>query len=101
MSELLKSKIGRLRLLSVIEGISLILLVFIGMPFKYLLASPMLVKVLGPIHGVLFLLLIFMTISAAVEYAWKFKRTAAILIASVVPFGCFYVETKIFRNLQA
>jgi len=100
MSELLQTKIGRLRILSLIEGCSLLLLVFIGVPFKYFLHIPMLVKILGPVHGVLFLLLIFMTISASTEFGWKFKRSGSIILASVIPFGCFYVENSIFRKLQ-
>lgn len=101
MSQLLKTKIGRLRILSIIEGASLILLVFIGVPLKYFMASPMLVKILGPVHGVLFLLLVFMVISAAIEFRWKFGRTILILVSTVVPFGCFYVENAIFKKLPA
>jgi integral membrane protein len=101
MSPLLKTKIGRLRVLSLVEGCSLLLLVFIGVPFKYFLHIPILVKILGPIHGVLFLLLIFMTISASIEAGWKFTRGGAIILASVIPFGCFYVENSIFKKLPA
>lgn len=96
---MLKTKIGRLRLLSLIEGLSLVLLVFLAVPMKYLMAMPMLVKILGPIHGGLFVLFVFMTIAAAFEYGWKFKTTALLLVSSIVPFGCFYAEKKIFRKV--
>src|ERR1044072_9289281 len=98
---MLKTKLARLRALSLIEGCSLMVLVFIAVPLKYLLVMPMMVKIFGPIHGGLFLLFVFMTIAAAVENGWKFKTTAALLISSIVPFGCFYAESKIFRNLAA
>jgi hypothetical protein len=42
MIELLKSKIGRLRIVTFLEGISLLVLVFIGVPFKYWLSNPLL-----------------------------------------------------------
>lgn len=97
---MLKTKIGRLRALSLIEGLSLILLVFIAVPLKYFMAMPMIVKVVGPIHGGLFLLFVFLTIASAVENGWKFKTTATLLVSSVIPFGCFYAESKVFRNLD-
>lgn len=98
---MLKSKIGRLRILSLIEGLSLVLLVFFAVPMKYMFDLPVFVRVIGMAHGVLFLGLVFMTIMVGIEYGWKFKRIAAILISSVVPFGCFYVEQKIFKALPA
>lgn len=82
-----------------IEGLSLVLLVFLGVPMKYMFESPAMVKIIGPIHGALFLLFMLMAILAAVEYSWKFKTTAIVLLSSFVPFGCFYVENKIFRNV--
>lgn len=95
-----EAKLKRLRVVSLIEGLSLVLLLSIAVPAKYLLHSPMLVRVIGPIHGVLFLLFVFMTITAAIEASWKFRTTAVILLSSVLPFGCFYTEKKIFPKLS-
>lgn len=97
---MLKTKLGRLRALSLAEGISLIVLVLVAMPVKYFMAEPMMVKVAGPIHGGLFLLFGFMTVAAGVENKWKSKTTALLLFCAVIPFGCFYAENKIFRNLE-
>jgi integral membrane protein len=52
------------------------------------------------IHGVLFLALGFLTLTTGMELGWKFKRMAMIMIASVIPFGCFYVDSKLFRQLE-
>ncbi len=100
MSELLKTKIGRLRIISMIEGLSLVMLVLLGVPMKYMFASPAMVKLIGPIHGGLFLLFILMAIISAAEYGWKFKTTAIVMLSSLIPFGCFYVESKIFKNIK-
>lgn len=97
---MLKTKLGRLRILSLIEGLSLVLLVFLAMPMKYLFDSPALVRVMGMAHGVLFLGLAFMTIMVGIELGWKFKRMATIMIASVIPFGCFYVENRVFKPIE-
>ena len=97
---MLKSKVGRLRILSLIEGLSLVLLVFFAVPMKYLFDSPIFVRVIGMTHGVLFLALLLMTIMIGVELGWKFKRMAMIIVASVIPFGCFYVDNKLFRQVM-
>ena len=83
-----------------LEGISLILLVCVGVPMKYFMASPELVKILGPIHGGLFLIFVLAAIIATIEYGWKFKTAALVMLSSLVPFGCFYVEAKIFRTVK-
>jgi len=101
MVHLLKSKIGQLRIVAFLEGISLLVLVFIGMPFKYWLSNPLLVKTMGPIHGVLFLLFMVSTIGVAVEYKWKFATTTwKVLLASFIPFGTFYIDKKILREIK-
>src|SRR6218665_138927 len=101
MKQFLSSKIGRLRLLGLLEGLSLIALVFIAVPAKYALGDPTLVKAIGPVHGILFLLFIFNTLSVCVEQQWKFKTTTwKVLLACMIPFGTFYVDRKILRHMD-
>lgn len=83
------------------EGISLIILVFIGMPLKYYMDAPMLVEVIGPIHGGLFLLYVYLAFRVGLEEEWKFfARTLIVLLASFIPFGTFYIDAKILRPLH-
>ena len=97
--ELLKTQLGRLRLVSYLEGISLIILVGIAVPIKYWAGNPALVKSLGPVHGILFLLFIILTLSVGVEQQWSFRKTTwKVLIACIIPFGTFYVDKHIFRK---
>jgi integral membrane protein len=101
MLQLFKTKIGRLRIVSFLEGISLLVLVFIAVPMKYGWDDPTWVKAIGPVHGALFLLFIVNTISVGVEYRWKFRDTTwKVLLACVVPFGTFYVDRKILRRYE-
>ncbi len=95
----LKTNLGRLRLLALLEGLSLIALVFIAMPVKYMGSDPTLVKVIGPIHGVLFILFVLYTINVSIEENWSFGRTTwKVLLASIIPFGTFYVDRTILRR---
>lgn len=93
--------IGRLRLVAFLEGFSLLILVFVAVPLKYLLDNPALVKAIGPIHGALFLLFVFNALRVGVEQHWKFSETTwKVLVASFIPFGTFYIDYKILRNMS-
>lgn len=96
----LKTNIGRLRLLGLLEGVSLLLLVGIAVPLKYLSEDPSLVKAIGPVHGGLFLLFILNTLSVGIEYKWSFTKTTwKVLLACVIPFGTFYIDNKILKRM--
>ncbi|MCG2614079.1 DUF3817 domain-containing protein [Terrimonas sp. NA20] len=99
MIHLFKTKIGRLRIIGFLEGISLLVLVFIAMPLKYFADDPELTSTLGRIHGALFLLFLFSTLSVAIEQNWKFKTlTWKVMLACLIPFGTFYIDYKYLRK---
>lgn len=96
MGNLLKTNIGRLRIIGFLEGVSLLLLLFIAMPMKYYFHQPQVTRIMGMIHGCLFLLFVFNTLSVGVEHRWKFGATTwKVLLACVIPFGTFYIDRKI------
>lgn len=100
MLKLLNSPLTRLRVTGVLEGISLIVLTGIAVPVKYINDDPSLVKIIGPLHGLLFLLYVINAISVGVEYRWKFSVTTwKVLLACIIPFGTFYIDRKILRRL--
>lgn len=99
---MLTSSLGRLRLLGLFEGLSLLVLVGIAVPLKHFYGDPSLVRALGPVHGLLFLLFVLNTLRVGVEYHWRFATTTwKVLLACIVPFGTFYVDRKILAPMQA
>lgn len=90
-----------MRIIGFLEGISLIVLVGIAVPVKYALQSPAMVKAIGPVHGVLFLLFVLNAIIVAIVYKWKILTTLKVLASSLVPFGTFYVDKKILSKVEA
>jgi integral membrane protein len=98
MLHLLKTNIGRLRIIGFLEGVSLLILLFIAVPLKYFGHDPSLVKGLGPVHGALFLLFVVNSISVGVEQKWQFKTTWKVLLACMVPFGTFYIDKTILSK---
>jgi integral membrane protein len=97
----LRTPLGQLRVLGLLEGSSLLLLMLIGVPLKWFANWPGIVKTVGPIHGVLFLLFVMSAIHVSIELKWNFRQlTWKVLLACIVPFGTFYVDRKYLQPLS-
>ncbi|MAD98207.1 MAG: hypothetical protein CMB99_12850 [Flavobacteriaceae bacterium] len=86
------------RIVSFLEGISYILLLFIAVPIKYVQGNPEYVKLLGMPHGLLFMLYIALAFVIKKEMEWNGKNLGIVLLCSIIPFGTFYVDKKYLRN---
>lgn len=86
------------RLITFLEGLSYILLLFIAVPLKYGGGDDSLVKLLGMPHGILFMLYLALAYYLKDSYEWKWWETAIIFLASIVPFGTFYVDRKYLKD---
>ena len=97
MLDLLKTQLGRLRIIGFAEGLSFLILLGIAMPLKYFFGLPETVRVVGMAHGLLFVLYVLLVIQVKVEYGWSLRKMLLALLASVVPFGTFWADAKLFR----
>tara|TARA_B100001758_G_C18380106_1_gene596718 strand:+ start:1239 stop:1514 length:276 start_codon:yes stop_codon:yes gene_type:complete len=86
------------RIIAFLEGFSYILLMSIGLYFKYLIGDPVYVKLLGMPHGVLFISYIILAFLIKNNEKWTKKDLGVIILASIIPFGTFYIEWKYLRN---
>jgi integral membrane protein len=86
------------KIIAFLEGISLLLLVFFAMPMKYIFENPIFIRPIGMAHGLLFIGYIIMAIILKYEENWSGKKFGFVAIASVIPFGTFYIEIKYLRN---
>ncbi len=93
---LIRTPLGRLRLVAWIEGVTYLLL-FITMPLKYILNIPEPNYIIGMAHGVFFIIYIGLVIQVSYKDKWNWRITFYALIASLLPFGTFYAENKWFR----
>lgn len=101
MLDLLKTRIGWLRVVGFFEGMSMLILVFIAMPLKYFYDEPEMVRIVGSIHGGLFLLFVAHVIITSITFNWKFTSiTWKLLLASILPFGTFYVDKTILSKME-
>jgi integral membrane protein len=92
------TNISRLRLLAWLEGISFLLLLGVSMPLKYFYAMPAPNMVIGMIHGILFLAYCAWVFIVKSEDKWSMSKTSWALLASLLPFGTFVADLKLFRN---
>ena len=97
MFRLIKTALGRLRLVGYLEGISFLVLLFIAMPLKYVAGQPAPVRVVGMAHGVLFVLYVFLLIQNTIEHRWSWKKATLGFIASLVPLGTFWADRRLFQ----
>jgi integral membrane protein len=97
MTELFKTHIGRLRIIGFAEGMSYLILLGIAMPLKYLYQLPQTVRITGMIHGLLFVLYVLYVMIVAVAYRWTFRKALLAFLASLVPFGTFWADVRLFR----
>ncbi len=81
-----------------LEGISLLLLLFVAMPLKYFLNMPEMVRIVGMAHGILFIAYIVLATVLKVDEKWSLKKYFLVCIASVIPFGTFIVENKMLKS---
>ena len=86
------------RVVAFFEGVSYILLLFIATPIKYLKDDPSYVKLLGMPHGVLFMAYIALAFVLYKQLKWSDKTFKHVLLASIIPFGTFYIERKYLKS---
>lgn len=75
------------RIVAVAEVISYLLLLVVAVPLKYFADEPAGVRILGPIHGILFVLYILLVVRRSSVERWSFRRTAYALVAGILPLG--------------
>lgn len=90
-----------LRVLSILEGTSLLLLLFIAVPLKRLMGIPEAVTLIGPAHGALFILFNIVLVIAVFKSGLKVKHAFIGFVASLLPFGSYLFKAKILNKYTA
>ncbi len=96
----LKTPIARLRLLAILEGISYLLFA-VTMPLKYMMDIPEPNYFVGMAHGVLFIFYVLACMHCIFLYKWNLKISFLAQLASLIPFGTFIADARIFKPEQA
>lgn len=92
------NSIKLLRIIGFLEGISYLLLFCVGMPLKYMKGIGEPNYIIGMAHGVLFISYVLLVIKAHFDTKWGVVNTFWAFIASLLPFGTFVADSKLFKK---
>lgn len=89
--------IRRLMWISLLEGTSYLVLL-VATIVKRVTDNELGVQIMGPIHGVLFLVFAYMVLVAHSELGWRFSKAVMAVVLGVVPLGAFWLERNWLRE---
>jgi integral membrane protein len=93
-----RNPVKNLRIAGYVEGVSYLLLLGVAMPLKYLADLPLAVRVMGSLHGLLFVVYVVVAVRAARSRGWPVERLLEVLAAAVFPLGPFVLDRRLRRD---
>lgn len=88
-----------LRIMGLLDGLSLITLLFISMPLKYFADLPQFVTINGSIHGGIFILYLLAIAIVQLRIQWNIGWSFLAIVVAFIPFGNFVFDSKL-RKMQ-
>lgn len=89
------------RVLAIGIGIGLVTLVFVGVPLEFAAGHPVVDKVVGPIHGFLYIIYLLLAANLWQRERWPLRFAIPVAAAGFVPFLSFWAERKVTRAVRA
>ena len=86
---------AHLRSVAFIEGISYLVLLFIAMPLKHFAESPSAVRIVGSLHGLLFIWLMLLVLQGMRVQSRSFSWGLRLGVASLIPFAMFFMDSRL------
>ena len=83
------------RMIALAEGCSFLVLLCVAMPMKYFMGMPEVVRVVGSIHGGLFVFYVGLLAVIHFRHRWSFMFSLYAFIASIIPFGTFVLDKQL------
>ena len=86
------------RLAALSEGWSYLVLLFVAMPLKYAAGLPMAVRIVGSLHGLLFIVFLMALYRVVRDRNWPFRRAFRAFVCCLIPFGAFVFDRSLRRE---
>ena len=83
---------------AVVEAITLLALFCVAMPLKYWAGLPQAVSVVGPVHGLAFMVFVWFVIRSWAEDLITWSGALRLLAGAFIPFGGFVNERWLRRQ---
>lgn len=81
------AQLRKLRLAALAEGATLLVLLLLAVPAKYVLGYPVATKFMGPIHGLAFVFYAYTVVETVSAGGWRPGEIARLALGAFVPFG--------------
>ena len=82
------------RVVGSLEALSFLVLLLVGMPLKYVWGMPLAVRILGSLHGALFLIFCAALVAVKREEGWPARLAATAFISAFLPAGPWIFDRK-------
>ena len=92
--------IDRLRLASILDGVSYLILLGIAMPLKYLADLPLAVRIVGSLHGFLFLALCACLLEVLMRRRLSFGWCVIVFVCALLPLAPFFLDRKLKQQAK-
>lgn len=90
--KLVKTAVGRLRIMSILDGLSWLYLIYCSIYLKRICGDDTAIRIPGMVHGVLFTGYCICLYQAMMKKDWSFKTAFLIGLTSIIPFAPFWLE---------
>lgn len=105
----MKKLFGVYRVLAIVVGVLLTILVFVGLPLKYLTTDgtslqqtgDTITTVVGIAHGWLYMAYVIVAFLLARRARWSLPFTLLALAAGLIPILIFWVEHRVTQRMRA
>lgn len=96
----LRGALARYRVMAYVVGVGLLALVA-SMVLNYGFDQEQFTRIVGPIHGFLYIVYLLATVDLALKARWSMKGTGLVLLAGMIPFVSFVVERRVTHKVHA
>lgn len=93
-------KLTTIRFIALIEGTTLLLLLLVAIPLKYKMGIPMAVSIMGPIHGIAFMIYLSILGLAFLDNTLTAFKMLIGSVAAFIPFGSFIFERVMLQEKE-
>jgi integral membrane protein len=90
--------IRKLRIASLLEATTLVLLIFVAVPAKHLFGEPHATAIMGPIHGLAFVFYIWLVLQAAGSGDWPRATIGRMVLFAFIPLAGFINERMLWQE---
>ncbi len=100
MDSRMAAALTRYRVIAYVVGVFLLLLT-VATVLDLVAHQPAMAAIVGPIHGVLYMVYLVITFDLAMRARWSWKYTVLVMLAGTIPFLSFVAERSVTHRVRA